>query len=232
MGGEVALRAQYFAQRTSGTTGAFGTPEQAGWTVAGINRMVQEVGSGTLQGGYGNADTMAIKEFVLKNKARFAGKRLLVVGSLQPWLEAILLYAGAKHVTTVEYGTLPKEPHPQVSTLTPAELAEAFTAGTAPAFEGGASYSSIEHSGLGRYGDTLNPWGDLQAVAKVWCVMEPGASFMIGVPSGEDALVWNAHRFYGPHRWPHLMANWKHLESTPLLGEWRQEAALYEKLEA
>ena len=28
-----------------------------------------------------------------------------------------------------------------------------------------ASFSSVEHSGLGRYGDELNPFGDLQASA-------------------------------------------------------------------
>jgi len=28
-------------------------------------------------------------------------------------------------------------------------------------FDGVITYSSLEHSGLGRYGDALNPWGDL-----------------------------------------------------------------------
>ena len=30
------------------------------------------------------------------------------------------------------------------------------------------TYSSLEHSGLGRYGDSLNPWADLITMAKAW----------------------------------------------------------------
>jgi hypothetical protein len=32
------------------------------------------------------------------------------------------------------------------------------------------TYSSLEHSGLGRYGDSLNPWADLITMAKAWYV--------------------------------------------------------------
>ena len=35
-------------------------------------------------------------------------------------------------------------------------------------FDAVVSFSSIEHSGLGRYGDALNPWGDLIASAQAW----------------------------------------------------------------
>ena len=35
-------------------------------------------------------------------------------------------------------------------------------------FDAVVSFSSIEHSGLGRYGDALNPWGDLIAAAQAW----------------------------------------------------------------
>ena len=35
------------------------------------------------------------------------------------------------------------------------------------------TYSSLEHSGLGRYGDSLNPWGDLITMAKAWCLLKP-----------------------------------------------------------
>ena len=36
------------------------------------------------------------------------------------------------------------------------------------------TFSSIEHSGLGRYGDSLNPWGDLITMAQSWCLLKPG----------------------------------------------------------
>ena len=41
------------------------------------------------------------------------GKNALVIGSETPWVEAILLAVGAKHVTTLEYNRI-KSTHPQV----------------------------------------------------------------------------------------------------------------------
>ena len=38
------------------------------------------------------------------------------------------------------------------------------------AFDAVVTFSSIEHSGLGRYGDSLNPWGDLIASAQAWWI--------------------------------------------------------------
>src|SRR5205085_1217411 len=72
------------------------------------------------------------------------------------------------------------------------------------------SFSSLEHSGLGRYGDGINPWGDLLTVAKVSCVVKQKTGHIIfGVPSGaKDFLYYNAHRVYGPNRWPLFLTNW------------------------
>lgn len=74
--------------------------------------------------------------------------------------------------------------------------------------EWGASYSSLEHSGLGRYGDPLNPWGDLREMQRLSCLVKPGGLFFLNVPSGMDAIHWNAHRIYGAWRKPLLTANW------------------------
>jgi hypothetical protein len=43
-------------------------------------------------------------------------------------------------------------------------------------------FSSVEHSGLGRFGDMLNPWGDIITIARAWCVTKDGGSLTIGVP--------------------------------------------------
>ena len=51
------------------------------------------------------------------------------------------------------------------------------------------SYSSMEHSGLGRYGDGVNPWGDLIASAKAWCLTKPGGRMLIGI-SWKFVLLW------------------------------------------
>jgi hypothetical protein len=96
------------------------------------------------------------------------------------------------------------------------------------------SHSSLEHSGLGRYGDNLNPWADLITSARAWCVTKPEGHLLLGVPfnypsssssssssGGEsttdsgmlgstgDQFVYNAHRIYSEKRYPHLVANWE-----------------------
>jgi FkbM family methyltransferase len=69
----------------------------------------------------------------------------------------------------------------------------------------------VEHSGLGRYGDALNPWGDIIAIARSWCVTEEGGSLTIGVMYDKelDYIKFNAGRWYGKIRYPYLTTNWK-----------------------
>ena len=86
---------------------------------------------------------------------------------------------------------------------------KAYLDGTLGVFDAIVSYSSLEHSGLGRYGDALNPFGDLLALARAWCVTVPGGSLTLGVSSGPvDKVYFNAGRIYGIHRWPYLVTNW------------------------
>merc|ERR1719210_3096865 len=99
--------------------------------------------------------------------------------------------------------------------MTPAQVSKKFleSNGAEPRFDVAVTFSSLEHSGLGRYGDTLNPWGDIQAIAKTWCITKDSGPMFVGVPSGKhDAVYWNAHRRYGPLLWAQLMANWRQLD--------------------
>jgi FkbM family methyltransferase len=54
----------------------------------------------------------------------------------------------------------------------------------------------IEHVGLGRYGDPVDPDGDLQAIAELSRVLAPGGSLLFVVPVGRPRVVFNAHRIY------------------------------------
>jgi SAM-dependent methyltransferase len=54
----------------------------------------------------------------------------------------------------------------------------------------------IEHVGLGRYGDPLNPDGDLKAMAELGRVLAPGGNLLVAVPVGRPKLAFNAHRIY------------------------------------
>ena len=87
------------------------------------------------------------------------------------------------------------------------------------------SFSSIEHAGLGRYGDPLNAYGDLQAVAHIWCLLRPNGHLFLGIPYGNDLIKFNANRVYGPKRLPHLTANFWVVDSTSLGPEARAARA-------
>ncbi|MDD4902666.1 MAG: DUF268 domain-containing protein [Patescibacteria group bacterium] len=55
---------------------------------------------------------------------------------------------------------------------------------------------TIEHVGLGRYGDPIDPIGDLKAMAELTRVLAPGGNFLFAVPIGQPKLMFNAHRIY------------------------------------
>jgi len=54
----------------------------------------------------------------------------------------------------------------------------------------------VEHVGLGRYGEPLDPDGDLKAIAELKRVLAPRGSLLFVVPAGKPRLQFNAHRIY------------------------------------
>jgi hypothetical protein len=148
-----------------------------------------------------------IQELDLKDKD------ILVIGSERPWIEVICLHFGARHVTTLEYGNIASE-HPQLRTMTPVVFRREYQKGTLPKFDVVISHSSLEHCGLGRYGDALNPWGDILAMARAWCVAKPQAKLYLGLPTGKDCVIHNSNRVYGRIRWPLVTANWKQIDGN------------------
>jgi SAM-dependent methyltransferase len=55
---------------------------------------------------------------------------------------------------------------------------------------------TVEHVGLGRYGDPIDPDGDLKAIAELKRVLAPGGSLLFATPVGKPKIVFNAHRIY------------------------------------
>jgi hypothetical protein len=90
--------------------------------------------------------TAAINAFPIRNQTG------IVLGSVSPWLEGILLAHGARHLTTVEYGRIVSD-DPRIRTVSPLTMASQLLGG------GGGfekvdfvfTFSTLEHIGLGRY---------------------------------------------------------------------------------
>jgi SAM-dependent methyltransferase len=56
----------------------------------------------------------------------------------------------------------------------------------------------IEHIGLGRYGEKVDPVADLAGAAELSRVLAPGGMLLVGTPVGVERLCFDAHRVYDP----------------------------------
>ncbi|VDN59863.1 unnamed protein product [Dracunculus medinensis] len=65
------------------------------------------------------------------------------------------------------------------------------------AFDFVVTFSSIEHSGLGRYGDPIDPISDIREIKKIRCLLKKKGLLFLAVPVGNDEIHFNAHRVYG-----------------------------------
>lgn len=55
---------------------------------------------------------------------------------------------------------------------------------------------TVEHVGLGRYDDKIDPDGDLKAIKELKRVLAPGGILLFVVPIGSPKIYYNAHRVY------------------------------------
>lgn len=55
---------------------------------------------------------------------------------------------------------------------------------------------TVEHIGLGRYGDPLDPMGDIKAIKELKRVCASGGNLLFVVPVGSPKIMFNAHRIY------------------------------------
>lgn len=56
----------------------------------------------------------------------------------------------------------------------------------------------IEHVGLGRYGDSLDPQGSFKALSELSRVLAPGGYLYVSLPVGRERVCFNAHRVFHP----------------------------------
>lgn len=57
---------------------------------------------------------------------------------------------------------------------------------------------AIEHFGLGRYGDPIDPTGHARGVANMASLLAVGGTFYLSAPVGRERVEFNAHRVFDP----------------------------------
>lgn len=149
-------------------------------------------------------------------KTQVKDKSLLIIGTINPWIEAIGYVYGSSKIVTLDYTR--KYWHDKrlewyhvndyLELMIKKQLIEQI--------DNSATYSSIEHSGLGRFGDPLAPDGDLEAMQQTHCMIKPGGLFFVGDlhTSGTDIgeLQFNAKRVWGNNRMKLLLKGWEILD--------------------
>lgn len=144
------------------------------------------------------------------DKHNIEQKQYLIIGSEEPYYEGIAISNHAT-VTMVEYQRVTSS-HPFLTTMTVEEFEKENYQ-----YDGAISISSVEHSGLGRYGDSLDPDGDLKSMKFLHGKLKPDALLFLSVPIGKDQILWNAHRVYGRERFPLLIDGFKIIETYGLI---------------
>ena len=105
---------------------------------------------------YGDTDKWlyaALSKYPIENK------NICIFGSANPWYEAIAIGFGAKSCNVIEY-SLRESFDERICYTRPGEKNEIEC-------DFAFSISSFEHDGLGRYGDPINPNGDIEAMEHV-----------------------------------------------------------------
>ncbi len=70
-----------------------------------------------------------------------------------------------------------------------------------------SSLHVVEHVGLGRYGDPLDPDGTAKAIRQLGRLLAPGGQLLFGVPVGRERVEFNAQRVLDPRHPPALLAD-------------------------
>lgn len=57
---------------------------------------------------------------------------------------------------------------------------------------------TIEHFGLGRYGDRIDPAGHLKGIERLQAMVAPGGMLYLSTQIGRERIEFNAHRVFAP----------------------------------
>ena len=155
---------------------------------------------------YGETDSFLF-DAMDKYQEEIVNKEVVDMGSVTGWYSSVALAYGAKKSYIIEYNKIISD-----SDLVVPIKKEDFKK-IPRKFDVATSISSFEHDGLGRYGDPIDPEGDLIAMREMKKILKKGGILFLSVPIGKDTVVWNLHRIYGKIRFPKLIDGWELIDS-------------------
>lgn len=101
-----------------------------------------------------------------------------------------------REIELVDIRPLPATPYPQIKFLQADMMQPQSMAGIADSV---SSLHALEHFGLGRYGDPINPQGHIIGFRNVARLVQPGGKLYIGLPIGRATEVFfNGLRIMDP----------------------------------
>lgn len=77
-----------------------------------------------------------------------------------------------------------------------------------------SSLHVLEHIGLGRYGDPIDPKGAEKSIVELTRVLEVGGYLYISIPVGSQRIQFNSHRTFSPEEIKKLFFHLKPIESA------------------
>ena len=78
---------------------------------------------------------------------------------------------------------------------------------------------TIEHFGLGRYGDPIDAGGHLRGIEQLKRMVAPGGILYLSTPIGPERVEFNAHRVFAPSTLIHWFAEGWNIEKFALIDD-------------
>jgi hypothetical protein len=161
-------------------------------------------------------DDLALKNMMLKYSTNIKDKNVIILGAQAPWVEALALELNASNIVTLENTRKMYENEKLKWFHTYDYLKNMIREETIENLDIAISFSTLEHAGLGRYGEPLGIYdGDVNLIRQIHCMLKPGSFFFLGLQMVNDDykypngyIEFNSRRVYGTNRLKLLFQGW------------------------
>ncbi len=163
----------------------------------------RDLPAGSARGHYFHQDLL-----VARLVAEASPSRHLDVGSRVDGFVAHV--ASFRRIEVVDIRPMPPSPHPNI-TCVQADLMS-LDASFESCTDSLSCLHVLEHLGLGRYGDPIDPHGHLKGLDTLSRMVQSGGRLYVSSPIGHPKVCFNAHRVLDPQEYPRALTGRMKLE--------------------